>query len=59
MYKWGSITFGIGILLVIIEIYFAAKKKDGIQPSDKQRIWGIFWLTCFATALVMGLIWAA
>jgi hypothetical protein len=43
--------------LVVLEIYFAAKKKDGIQPSDKTRIWGLVWLSFFAAGLVMGLIW--
>ncbi len=57
MYKWGAITFGIGVLLVIVEIYFASKKKDGIQPSDKQRIWGLVWMTFVATGIVMGVIW--
>ena len=57
MLKWGSITFGIGIALIILEIYVASKKKEGIQSHDKKRILGIFWLTLFATALVTGLIW--
>jgi hypothetical protein len=57
MYKWGAIAFGAGMALVLLEIYFAAKKKDGIQPADKQRIWGLVWLSFFAAGLVMGLIW--
>ena len=57
MLKWGGITFGIGIALIIIEIYLARKKKEGFTPIDKERVVGIFWLTLFATGLVMGLIW--
>ncbi len=59
MYKWGGITFAIGILLVILDTVFASKKKEGITPADKQRIRGLFWLTCIMTALVAGLIWMA
>jgi len=55
--KWGSITFGIGIALIILEIYVASKKKEGIQPQDRKRMLGMFWLTLFATGLVAGLIW--
>ncbi len=57
MLKWGSITFGIGIALIILEIYVASKKKEGIQPQDRKRMLGMFWLTLFATGLVAGLIW--
>ena len=57
MLKWGSITFVIFIDMIILEIYMASKKKEGMQPHDKRRILGIFWLTLFATALVAGLIW--
>lgn len=57
MLKWGSITFGIGIALTILEIYVASKKKEGIQPPDWKRIRGIFGLTLFTTGLVVGLIW--
>ncbi|OGA18957.1 MAG: hypothetical protein A3G25_00840 [Betaproteobacteria bacterium RIFCSPLOWO2_12_FULL_63_13] len=59
IYKWGAITFGVGIALVILEIYFASKKKEGIEPQDKTRIWGIFKLSLFASGLVMLLIWMA
>jgi hypothetical protein len=59
MYKWGAIAFGVGMALVLLEIYFAAKKPDGIQPSDRQRIWGLVWLSFFAAGLVMGLMYLA
>lgn len=57
MLKWGAITFGIGIALVILEIYVASKKKGGIEPSDWKRIRGLIGLTIFVTGLVVGLIW--
>ncbi len=59
MYKWGAITFGVGIGLVILDTVFASRKKEGVTHSDKQRIKSLFWLTCFMTALVTGLIWLA
>ena len=43
--------------LVILEIYVASKKKEGIQSQDKQRIMGIFGTVVVLTGLVMGLIW--
>jgi hypothetical protein len=57
VYKWGGITFAAGILLILVEIYFASKKKEGVTATDRQRIMGLFWLTCGVTALVAGLIW--
>ena len=57
MLKWGAITFGIGIALVILEIYVASKKKEGIVAPDWTRIKGLIWLTIFVTGLVVGLIW--
>ena len=59
VYKWGSITFGVGLALVIIDIVYASRKKEGITPGDKQRIKGLFWVTCVATARVAGLFWLA
>jgi hypothetical protein len=59
VYKWGAITFGIGILLVVIEMYHSSRKKDGITATDWQRIRGIFWLACVASLGVMALIWIA
>lgn len=57
MLKWGAITFGIGVALVILEIYVASKKKEGIVAPDWKRIRGLIWLTFFVTGLVVGLIW--
>lgn len=57
MIKWGLITFGAGIVLIIIEIMVAKRKKEGFTATDRQRVMGILGVTIFATALVMGLIW--
>lgn len=59
MWKWGGITFAIGIALVILETVMAARKKGGIQHADRQRILGIFWFALFAAGLVTFLIWLA
>ena len=58
MYKWGGITFAIGIALVLYEIYHATKKKEGFVPADRQRVVGLFWITCFFAGLVMFLLWS-
>ena len=57
MLKWGAITFGIGIALVILEIRVASKKKGGIEAPDWKRIKGLIWITFLVTGLVVGLIW--
>jgi hypothetical protein len=59
VYKWMGITFGIGMLLLVVEYMFAKKKKEGFTPTDRQRCLGIFWLSLLASALVGFLIWAA
>ena len=57
----GSVTYALaaafGVVLMIIEIIFAKRKKGGFNLTDRQRVMGIFGVTLFATALVMGLIW--
>lgn len=58
MYKWMGITFGVGMLLLVVEFMFARKKKEGFTPVDRQRCLGIFWLSLLASALVGFLIWA-
>ena len=55
--KWGAITFGIGILLAIVEVIVARRKKEGFLPSDRQRVTGIIGIFTFLTALVMFLVW--
>ena len=57
--KWMGIVFAIGIALMVIEYRFAKKKKEGYTPIDRQRIVGIFWLTCFFSVLVGFIVWFA
>jgi len=57
--KWMGIVFLIGIALMYLEYRFAKKKKEGYTPIDRQRIVGIFWLTCFFSLLVGGVVWFA
>ena len=58
MVKWGLITFGAGMLLIIIEIMMARKKKGGMTATDKKSIIGLFWVVLVATGLVMFLVTA-
>lgn len=57
--KWSLIVFGIGIAIVIGDIYMAGKQKGGITAADKQRIWGIVGLTCFMSVGTAAMIWLA
>ncbi len=50
--KWAYITFGAGILLVIIEYVMKSKKKGGITATDKKSMIGLFWLSIGAAGLV-------
>ena len=59
MLKWAAITFGIGMLIILLEWHMARKKKEGITWTDKQRMNGIFWVSVAMSALVAGLIWMA
>lgn len=59
MYKWMGITFGIGMLLLVAEVHIARKKKEGFTATDRQRCFGIFWLSLFASGLVGFLLWAS
>ncbi len=59
MLKWAGITFGIGMLIILLEWQMARKKKEGITWTDKQRMIGIFWLSVALSALVATLIWMA
>lgn len=58
MVKWGLITFGAGMLLIIIEIMMARKKKGGMTATDRKSIVGLFWIVLVATGLVMFLVTA-
>ena len=42
--KWAYLTFGIGILIVVIEYVMASKKKGGVSATDKKSMIGLFWL---------------
>jgi multisubunit Na+/H+ antiporter MnhB subunit len=57
IYKWMGIVFAVGIALMVIEYRFAKKKKEGVTPTDKRRIAGIFWITIFIGLLVGALMW--
>jgi hypothetical protein len=54
-----GIVFGAGMLLIVLDIRVAKKKKEGFTPADRQRVVGIFWLSVFLAALVGGIIWAS
>lgn len=56
MLKWGLITFGAGMLLIIVEIMMAGKKKGGMTATDKKSILGLFWIVLFVSGLVMFLV---
>lgn len=59
MIKWGLITFGAGMVLIVIEIMMARKKKGGMTATDKKSIVGLFWITLFVSGLVMFLVSAS
>jgi hypothetical protein len=44
MLKWAGITFGVGMLIILLEWNMARKKKEGITWTDKKRMTGIFWI---------------
>jgi hypothetical protein len=52
-----GIVLAAGIGLMVIEYRFAKKKKEGVTPTDKKRVAGIFWLTIFLSLLVGALMW--
>ncbi len=56
IYKWMGIVLAVGIALMVIEYRFAKKKKEGVTPTDKQRITGIFWIAIALSILVGGLM---
>ncbi len=51
---WKSvlITAGLGLLLMFIDWNMARKKKEGFTPADRSNLFGLFWLTLGACALV-------
>jgi arginine exporter protein ArgO len=56
IYKWMGIVFAVGLALMVIEYRFAKKKKEGVTPTDKRRIMGIFWIAISMSLLVGGLM---
>jgi ascorbate-specific PTS system EIIC-type component UlaA len=50
--KWAYLTFGVGILIVLIEYVMASKKKGGVTATDKKSMIGLFWLSIGAAGLV-------
>jgi hypothetical protein len=52
-----AITFGAGMVLLVIEVVMARKKKEGFTATDRQRCFGIFWLSIFGALLVGFLFW--
>ena len=56
IYKWMGIVLAVGIALMVVEYRFAKKKKEGLTPTDKKRITGIFWIAIFLSLLVGGLM---
>lgn len=56
MVKWAAVTFGIGMMIILLEWNMARKKKGGVSWTDKQRMIGIFWVSCAMSGLVAGLI---
>lgn len=56
IYKWMGIVLAVGVALMVIEYRFAKKKKEGVTPTDRQRIVGIFWIAIFMSLLVGALM---
>lgn len=56
MIKWAAVTFGVGMMIILLEWNMARKKKGGVSWTDKQRMIGIFWVSCAMSGLVAGLI---
>ncbi len=59
VYKWVGIVFAAGVALMVLEVHYARKKKEGFTRTDKQRVVGIFWLTLFFCGLIGFIIWAS
>lgn len=59
MLQWAGGVFACGMLLILIEWNMARKKKGGITWTDKQRMIGLFGVTCVLSVLAAGLVWLA
>ncbi len=56
MLKWAAITFGVGMLIIVLEWNMAKKRKGGVTPTDRRRMVGIFWISIALAAFVAGMI---
>jgi hypothetical protein len=54
--KWAYLTFGIGMLIIVVEYSMASKKKGGVTATDKKSMIGLFWLSIGAAGLVAFLV---
>jgi hypothetical protein len=56
-YKWMGIIIAAGIALIVIEVQFAKRKKEGFTATDRKRVVGIFWITIFLSLLAGAIMW--
>lgn len=56
MFQWAGGVFLGGMFLILIEWSMARKKKEGVTWTDKQRMFGLFWVTCGLSALAAFLV---
>jgi hypothetical protein len=59
MLKWAAVTFGVGMLIILAEWNMARKRKGGITPTDRRRMFGIFWVSIALAAFVAGMIYVS
>jgi hypothetical protein len=59
MLQWAGGVFLAGMVLILIEWSIARKKKEGVTFTDRQRMSGLFWVTCGLSALAGALVWMA
>ncbi|MCX7891519.1 MAG: hypothetical protein N2544_04010 [Burkholderiales bacterium] len=50
--KWPGIVLGLAILLIVVEWKMAARKKEGVTFTDRQRMKGIFGVAVALAVLV-------
>lgn len=50
--KWPGIVLGLAILLIVVEWKMAARKKEGVTFTDRQRMKGIFGVAVVLAVLV-------
>ena len=59
MLKWAAVTVGVGLLIILAEWNMAGKRKGGVTPTDRRRMFGIFWVSIALAAFVAGMIYVA